>query len=600
MFDDILKSMKSGGSSSYGASRVPNIPDGYSEDALRWSQISRTLNEGLADAWFEAYNPVPILESVPPEAALDPKKYFDLFASFLFEEDRMKVVPSFKKEFSDFGEIQKLDNSPLGQALIASLEKLGVSWYYETTYPVDEKTVVELLDLHEEGIAQWGTYFGMPVQQRFRVYKNSQGVETIVWFSNVLAATREFEHIRTRTFEMDDTVYVSEIEEEEVQNGALTFGQWSTEFFIPSLAKKLFYLAETDFPSNIMAFPRSSAYRDLDETKFPHPFVVNERRASAQGSYDSNLGSLLASSTIFPNVISMGWAFSASDHESISIILTRITDALVKINSYLEDGYLNFNDPDEPYQFDRVVLSASTFDVASDQQRSAMGLSRWIPVVRVGFLLNETNVRGSAVFEGPSAREDQHLRAEFAWLSNDGAGAFVSNAINSYVYVWLLPDNRWDEVDRLLDAAVRLEVKNQSTNALSNWGISYHLRGDDNKAIELFEKALSREDGYAEAEASFFLALIWDSRGDTSRADSFRTRCEAAGGYSLPAFMSGEVTAPSSGLTKSNPQDKLAAPSSGLTKSNAQDKPTASFCTNCGSQFARATARFCAECGTAR
>lgn len=585
MFDEIGKSLKkSGGASSYGSSREPQHPEGYSEDSLRWPHISRSINEGLADAWFEAYNPVPILESVPPEAAQDPKKYFNLFASFLLEDDGMKVVPFFRKEFQDFGEIQKLDESPLGKALISSLEQLGVIWRYETAYPIDEKTVVEMLDLHEEGIAQWGSYFGMPVQQRFRVYRDSQGKETVVWFSNVLAATREFEHIRSRSFEMDDKIYISELEEEEIKNGALTFGQWSTEFFIPSLAKKLFYLAETDFPSNIMAFPRSSAYRDLDEESIPAPFIVNERRANAQGAFDESLGSVLASSTLFPNVISMGWSFSSSDHESISIILTRITDALVKINSYLEDGYLNFNGPEDPYQFDRVVLSASVFDAETERLGSALGLSQWIPVVRVGFLLNETNVRGAAANDALSAKADGNLRAEFSWLCNDGAGALVSSAINTYVYVWLLAEHQWEEIDRLLDAAVRLEVKDQSTNALSNWAISFHLRGDDDTAISLFERALNREDRYAEAEASFFLARIWDSRGGSSKADDYQRRCEAAGGYTLPEFMSEDGGSKTLSVREHQVQGQLIA----------------KFCTNCGSEFIRDQARFCGECGTER
>ena len=575
---------KLGGSSSYGSSRVPKLPDGYVEDSLRWPHVSRALNEGLADAWFEAYSPVPILESVSKEAAQDPNENFDLFASFLLGNDRMKVIPSFRKEFSDFGEVQKLDDSPLGKALIGSLEQLGVNWSYENTYLVDDSTLVELPDLHQEGIAQWDSYFGMPIQQRFRVYKNSQGVETIVWFANVLAATREFEHIRTRSFDMGDEVYEAQIEDEDLKNGVLTFGQWSTEFFIPSLAKKLFYLAETDFPSSILSFSRSIAYLELDDAEFPAPFIVNERSVSCKAVFDETLGSLVEFVTIFPNVISMGWSFSASDHESISIILSRITGALVRINSYLEDGYLNFNGPDEPYQFDKVVLSASTLDANSERVGSAMGLSRWIPVVRVGFLLNESQVRGVAAIESVVSKDDEHLRSEFEWLSNDAAGAPVAHAINSLVYVWLLSEKRWDEIDRLLDAAVRLEKKDQSTNALSNWALSFHLRGDDETAIELFEKALDREDKYAEDEASFFLARILDSKGESSRALEYRKRCEAAGGYSLPEFMSED----------GDPKTL------GAEASRLQNQPSAKFCTNCGSAFTSDQSRFCGECGTER
>lgn len=593
MFDDIIKSIKTGGSSlgassrkgsSFGSSRTPTYPDGFSESALSWSSVGLAINEGLADEWFSAYNPVPIIESVSPEARYDPADNFKSFAPFLFDNDRMTVIPSFKKKFEDFGEIQKIDLSPLGKSLISALEKLGVTWSFETVFPVDEQTVMELPDVHEEGIAQWRSYFGMPVQQRFRIYKDAQGVETIVWFCHVLAATREFEHLRTRWFELEDGMYETEIAEEDVARGALTFGQWSTEFFIPSLAKKLFYLAETPFPSSIMAFPRSMGYKELDEAKYPDPFFVNERRAHVGGAYDEEGGGFLASSSLFPNVISMGWAFKSSDFESISTILPQVTDGLVRINSYLEDGYLNYNGADEPYQFDLVVLSASTFDPQSEKSGSASGLSRWVPVVRAGFLLNETNVRAMAANELLHSESRESLRNEYSWLSNDGAGAFVASSINSFVYVWLIPEQRWEEVDRLLDAAVRLDVKCQSTNALSNWGISFYMRNEMEIARELFEKALQRPDGYAEAEASFFLARIWESKGNAVKAAEYTVRCENAGGYSAPDFLS------KSTLTKASKSSAFGESSPQLSR----------FCTNCGSEFPTAEARFCSECGTAR
>jgi tetratricopeptide (TPR) repeat protein len=596
MFDDILKSAKSGSGSlgpskssgkALGSSKPPKYPEGFAEGSLSWSAVSRTIVEGLADQWFDSYGPVPIIESLPRAASEDQKKAFDWFAPFLFGEKPVKVIPAFRKEFEDFGELQKMDESPLGKSLIATLDKLGVVWFFETAYPLDEKTSVERLDAHDEGIAQWTSYFGMPVQQRFRVYKDKKGVETIVWFSQVLAATRPFEHLRTRSIEVDGEKFLTEVDEEEVSKGALTFGQWSTALFIPSLAKKLFYLAETQYPSSLFALPRTSAYSGLDEAKLPVPFLVNERRASAVGVFEDEGDSLLLTSTLLPNVISMGWAFRSSDHESLDIIISRISDGLVRINSYLEDGYLNCNGVDNPYQFDRVVLSASVFDSGSETQNSALGLSRWIPVIRVGFLLNDSNVRASAANEAYKKTRDDKLRSEFAWIATDGAGAFVASAINTLVYVWLLPEERWYEIDRLLDAAVRLNVKDESTNALSNWAISFYLRGDEESAIRVFREALDRQDGFAEAEASYFLALIWDSKGDKNKADIYRARCEAAGGYSPP-----EVMPPSPNAEFSNGVEK--------PLSKTEDKTLTKFCTSCGAKFATDESRYCGECGTQR
>jgi Tfp pilus assembly protein PilF len=85
--------------------------------------------------------------------------------------------------------------------------------------------------------------------------------------------------------------------------------------------------------------------------------------------------------------------------------------------------------------------------------------------------------------------------------------------------------------DFLLDQAVRLNIPNESTNALSNWGVVKFEVGNFDEAQKKFEQALERSDQYAEAEASFYLAKIHKANGNKELADLYDAKCQAAGGY---------------------------------------------------------------------
>jgi tetratricopeptide (TPR) repeat protein len=275
----------------------------------------------------------------------------------------------------------------------------------------------------------------------------------------------------------------------------------------------------------------------------------------------------------------MGWTFTTTDQSEITTILQVVTEGICKIATILEDGYLNYRIDDYPYPYDYVTLEAALFDRDYVQGDSALGYSRWVPVCRLGFLLNESNQRADVGV-------NRGVVAEQFWVASDGAGMYVPNAINSLVFSTLIEAADWYTIDRLLDASVRMDVKNESTNSLSNWGIAKYKQGLISEAIEKFEAALQREDKFAEAEASYWLALIYEQNDDTKTAGIYRARCEAAGGYSEPQG----VETLEVGLTKSNKQG-LGEPV--LSKQ-------AAFCSQCGTQFKDDSARFCPNWGSAR
>lgn len=596
-------------STGFGQSKTLVTPEGLSEGSISWESVARSAVAFQAAAWFEQYKPCHTREALPP-GALDADKtmshFFGALAGFLDGEDSPLMIPDLEISTSDLGEEVDLTQSELGKAIIATLKSAGVTWKYETLFPISHTESVELPEDRTTGVSQWGTYFGLPIEQMFRVFRNDKGEETCLWSSNMLAATRPFEHLTWREVRAYDTgeLMVATLSEESVSKGALTFGQWSTKIFIPQFATRLFFMAETPFPSNVlMTWGRNIAFGDdVPAEKYPRPVLINKQQSYARGAFGEEQGSFLASGTIMPHVVEMGWTFSTTDQTQIQKILEVITTGLTRIATILEDGYLNYRTNDFSFPFDDVLLSATKFDVDTVPGEEALALSFWVPVVRLGILLNETNAR-SHVAVNQNDVDEQY------WVSLNGAGAFVPNAVNSLVYSTLIAEQEWFTIDRLLDASVRMNVMNESTNSLTNWGIAKFKQGLVDEAIEKFELALARPDKYSEAEASYWLAEIWEQQGDATKAQAFRERCQTAGGY-----------VPDSGFSPSGGPASPAAQSSGeLSKSSggglgggglgtpsasvsgpASSGNLAAFCRQCGTKFENDTAKFCGNCGSPR
>lgn len=612
----------------FGESKKLVMPEGFTEGSISWNQMALAAIDGVADQWFAEYNPTPIRELLPP-GAIDAEPYMapysEDFASFLLGEDAPLAIPGLEINLEDLGEQIDLTEGSLGPSIIETLKNAGVLWRFETRFPISHEQSVEFPDDKSTGMSQWQTFFGLPLEQMFRVYRNAAGQETCLWSSKMLAATRPFEHITVREIrdESDGELYTAEIKPESIAKGAFTFGEWSTRIFLPQLSKRLFYLAETPFPSNVlMTFSRSLAFgEDVASENYPRPVVINSRQTYARGAFDDSSGSFLESGTIMPNVFEMGWTFSTTNQAEILKILEVITTGLARIATILEDGYLNYRNEEYSYPYDDVVLSAARFDADHIRGGTARGLSQWVPVVRLGILLNETNQKVHEAV-GKDNIEEQ------IWISMDGAGMYVPNAVNSLVYSTLISDEDWFTIDRLLDASVRMNVKDESTNSLSNWGIAKFKQGLVDEAIEKFEQALARPDKYAEGEASYWLAEIWAQRGDAAKAEEFRARCQAAGGY-VPGASFSPSDAPSTAPAQSGGGlSKSSDGGSGLSKSSGgglgggglgggsglggggglgspAPAPAASgnlavFCGQCGTKFESETAKFCGNCGSGR
>ena len=118
----------------------------------------------------------------------------------------------------------------------------------------------------------------------------------------------------------------------------------------------------------------------------------------------------------------------------------------------------------------------------------------------------------------------------------DRVFAFV-NEINNYIYGYLIPTKSWAEIDLLVKLAASKNVHQQSTNAISNGAVALYVQGKMDEAKEQFLIALDRPDEFAEREASWFLARIYEEAGEKKLAKEYAERCENAGGYSKPSFI---------------------------------------------------------------
>jgi tetratricopeptide (TPR) repeat protein len=144
-------------------------------------------------------------------------------------------------------------------------------------------------------------------------------------------------------------------------------------------------------------------------------------------------------------------------------------------------------------------------------------------------------------------------------------------------------------VEELADRSLSLEVYGETTNTMANMGIAYLMLGDQSRAIAALEAALERADEFAEAEASFFLADIYQRQGNHALAEEYANRAQEAGGYEAPDWY---------GSVAQSPKTKL--PLNQQTANPEALSPRAKFCTQCGTAFETEDSNLCSSCGTRR
>lgn len=520
--------------------KVAKYPEEFADGSLGWMHLAKSVTSGLSDAWFKEYQALPIREALAPSLTDYDQPCIDAMNSTLVPGNDYKVIPDFASTLKDRGLTPvAFVMSDLGQSILATMDKVNLLYQRRTKLLVDDSKYLEFPpEISSKADLFWSTYFNSAFTQSVEILKDSAGTEYCYLSSTVLYGSRgqgdyDLFDMLADANDLASNIPVN-LTDDEKNRGVMNFGEWSTKIYLPWLSKCLFYLGETPFPSSIASMSRSLAFPGLDETKFPIPYMQFVKNSEVQCHQElvTTGGESESHSTTFmaPQQIEMGWLFTASDFESQRIILTTITSALVKIMSYLEDGYLNHNTPGEPFQFDEVVFSDSQLERRFANIGVAGGYSRWIPTTQVKERILETDALAQALYGG--LKSEIGKKKDRMWIVDEGVGkAAVGSAINDSIFHYFIPEQQWGGVEWYALRAIEMEIHNETTNAISNWGVSKYLQGDYEFAILLFTKALDREDKFAEGEASFYLSKIYEKQGDRVKSEEYRKRCEAAGGY---------------------------------------------------------------------
>ena len=546
-------------------------PSVFAEETnANWQRAGLELSAAMAESWFgsDAFSGT-VKERL--ENLGFAEEFQGLSESFLGES----IAESFLSSLESFGDVQVLSESSLAQKILSYLNSRGVSGEEHGVTQISRSFFVNANDLDGSQTAlpewnlsgetshtwmgPWATGFGSRFLQNLRVFKSETGVETALWFANAVIGSRP------PLLEEGGYLGPSEV--------------FRREILLPTLAKRLFYLAETPFPSSLMTFGRNLAYQDLEEDKWPRPFYsIGDFELTVCTIEDPSRGPV-ANFHIFPQVVNFGWAFDASESEDLELIIPSVVDAMSRLMSILEDGFRNHPAVDSPFSWSDFFGPLAL----GGDERPRFASCRWIPATQVGALVkvtNELNDRGHT--------DNTNSASDFRWIAENGAGISVSSAINSLVYGHLLPEGKYERSRELLEVAIGLDHLNESTNALSNLAQVYLAEGKVELAKETFLSALDRADNYSEGEASLLLGDLFSLQNDAIAAKSYFERASDSGHEPFASMA----------------QSRLHGESlSTQPESTAEASPTSSpqhrFCTNCGLRFTKLSQKFCESCGSA-
>ena len=511
---------------------------GVSREDSPWYKQSLRLVDPNADSWFESFRPVPASE-LHRGSLLAMGKVAGLL-SYVAKSD-LKIVPGFEVSQGELRSPLEIPDTKLGQEFLKALEleQIGVS--YKSAWAVNHENF-EDLEGKKRIHGQWATDAGTPFVQCLELHKDQDGNEVAYWFIDLLVTPVHIEgvnHFELEPEEDDGSVMTYTLEPE---SGGFSIGQLSTKLALPVFLKQLAFMSETPFPSTqIMTMSRDLAFSGVPEDARPVPFFTIKDNAEANGfsrlQTSRNAGASNSyEGSIFPQVVQFGWRLSTKAIPYLEKLLPVIINGCSSAMTTTEDGYVNFRSPDFSAPWDDALGNpcARLMDGASRESRAAA--PQWIPVTQVGDLLVQTRDLYLSSIEDEKAGRRDAAKEKLVRVVEDGAGPSLVRGINSFIYSHLIPELEQNpdlisEIEYFANQATDQLMEGQSTNAISNLGIAYFKLGDFDASSSAFLTALSKPDRYAEAEASYFMALIEKERGNQDLSKSYEERCRLAGGY---------------------------------------------------------------------
>ncbi len=101
------------------------------------------------------------------------------------------------------------------------------------------------------------------------------------------------------------------------------------------------------------------------------------------------------------------------------------------------------------------------------------------------------------------------------WLEK-GVEAGDQNCLNSLIWSYLIPEQKWADIDAHLEAARANDAGQTTTGVIANAAISLYKRGKPEEAIKLFKVALERPDKSANSEAFWWMSNLWREKRSCS------------------------------------------------------------------------------------
>lgn len=323
------------------------------------------------------------------------------------------------------------------------------------------------------------------------------GKKTLFWTNRVLVNSQNpglfFEFRKTAS---DGSIKTFMIEEE-MEANTLAFGTCTSIIHVPSLLTVLFYLGESDGGNIRPQEVRPVIFNLWDQPSLNPKFLSDSDQNEAQTSR-------------FVVTTHAGYQLTELTESALDFLISQVPNVLTTIQTRLVDGY---SDKKTSRFFHQVLGSESSMPVGGGAT-TPLAVGRWIPAA-----IAEQNAAWSSERYKEAWRTDEPDNwSIFLEILQEGCGLVIPHTINTLIYGYLIPQERFREGVELGVRGMFLPESDQTKNSQNNTAICYLKMGDINSAKELFID--SAENPYhsngiysqsVEEEAQYFLGVIAES-----------------------------------------------------------------------------------------
>ena len=310
---------------------------------------------------------------------------------------------------------------------------------------------------------------------------------------------------------------------EEMKADTPSFGTCTSLIHVPSMLTVLFYSGESE-----------GGYARPQEVK---PVIFNLwDESSLNPKFLNDQGNNEAQTSRFAIITHAGYQLTELTESALEFLISKAPNVLTTINANLVDGYRH----KKTSKFFHQILGSESGMPVGRGATTPLALGRWIPAA-----IAEQNAAWSSERYKEAWRTDEPENwSIFLEILQEGCGWVIPHTINTLIYGYLIPQERFREGVELGLRGMYLPESDQSKNTQNNTAICYLKMGDTHSAKDLFtdsaENPFHSEGIYSQAveeEAQYFLGEIAESEENIDLAIEYYTSVVSAAGdnYVIPA-----------------------------------------------------------------